>query len=75
MLRTGLRIPSPLTPCYFNLDASFISRLANTDDKDRPIYGLSAQHITNYNLSHVGTLWAAFMHYAWNGITPHKQTK
>ena len=43
MLRTGLRIPSPLTPCYFHLGASFISRLANTDDIDRPIYGLSAQ--------------------------------
>ena len=36
-------IPSPLTPCYFQVDASFISRLPNTDDIDRPIYGLSAQ--------------------------------
>ena len=42
-LRTGLRIPSPLTPYYFHLDASFISRLAKTDDIVRPIYGLSAQ--------------------------------
>ena len=42
-LRTRLRIPSPLTPCYFQVDASFIPRLANTDDIDRPIYGLSAQ--------------------------------
>ena len=42
MLRTGLSIPSPLTPCYFHIDASFISRLAITDDIDRPIYGLSA---------------------------------
>ena len=43
MFRTGLRIPSRLTPCYFHFDASFMSRLANTDDIDRPIYGLSAQ--------------------------------
>ena len=47
MLRNGLRIPSPLTPCYFQVNASFISsldsRLANIDDIDRPIYVLSAQ--------------------------------
>ena len=51
MLRTGLRIPSPLTPYYFHLDASFISRLANTDDIDRPIYGLSAQIYTGKKCS------------------------
>ena len=43
MLRTESRIPLPLTPCSFHLSASFTSRLANTDDIDRPIYGLSAQ--------------------------------
>ena len=45
MLMTGSRIPSPLTPCYFHLGASFRSRLANTDDIDRPIYGLSPHHL------------------------------
>ena len=34
MLRTGSRIPSPLTPCYFQTSASFISRLANTGNID-----------------------------------------
>ena len=35
---------SPLTPCYFEVDASLMTRLANTDDIDRPIFGLSAAH-------------------------------
>ena len=43
MLRTGSGIPSPLIPCYYLTSASFISRLANTGNIDRPIYGLSAQ--------------------------------
>ena len=55
MLRTGLKIPSPLTPCYYQLDASFISRLANPDDIDRPIYELSA-HIAFMNLNFSITL-------------------
>ena len=53
MLRTGLRIPSPLTPCYFQVDARFISRLANTDNIDRPIYGLSAH---SFNIDDPNTL-------------------
>ena len=40
-----------------NNDASFISRLANTDKIDRPIYGLSAHCLYMSPDSHMKIVW------------------
>ena len=48
MLRTGSRIPSPLTPCYFHTGASFISRLAK--HKTKIGQSMGCQHRSLYEI-------------------------